>query len=105
MTNYFKTVFRQATKNPLYAVINLFGLSAGIASCIIIFLFAANEFKYDKFHQHTEKIYRVTAYRINISWWIFFAAGALALLIALLTVSFQAIKAAIGNPVKSLRTE
>ena len=60
MTNYFKTVFRQATKNPLYAVINLFGLSAGIASCIIIFLFAANEFKYDKFHQHTEKIYRVT---------------------------------------------
>ncbi|MEO8110885.1 MAG: ABC transporter permease [Ginsengibacter sp.] len=45
------------------------------------------------------------AYRINISWWIFFIAGALALLIALITVSFQAIKAAIANPVKSLRTE
>ena len=45
------------------------------------------------------------AYRINIGWWIFFAAGALALLIALATVSFQAIKAAIANPVKSLRTE
>jgi putative ABC transport system permease protein len=45
------------------------------------------------------------AYRINISWWIFFVAGILALLIALCTVSFQAIKAAIANPVKSLRTE
>jgi putative ABC transport system permease protein len=45
------------------------------------------------------------AYRINISWWIFIAAGTLALLIALITVSFQAIKAAIANPVRSLRTE
>ena len=45
------------------------------------------------------------AYRINIGWWVFAAAGVLALLIALLTVSSQAIKAAIANPVKSLRTE
>jgi len=45
------------------------------------------------------------AYRINISWWIFIAAGVMALLIALMTVSFQAIKAAIANPVTSLRTE
>jgi putative ABC transport system permease protein len=45
------------------------------------------------------------AYRINISWWIFIAAGFLALLIALLTVIFQTIKAAVANPVKSLRTE
>jgi putative ABC transport system permease protein len=45
------------------------------------------------------------AYRINISWLVFASVAALALLIALLTVSFQAIKAAIANPVKSLRTE
>jgi putative ABC transport system permease protein len=45
------------------------------------------------------------AYRVNISWWIFAVAGITAILIALLTVSFQAIKAAIANPVKSLRTE
>ena len=45
------------------------------------------------------------AYRIRISWWIFAAAGSLAILIALLTVSFQALKAAWMNPVKSLRTE
>jgi putative ABC transport system permease protein len=44
-------------------------------------------------------------YRIEISWWIFLIAGMVAILIALLTVSFQAIKAAVANPVKSLRTE
>ncbi len=44
-------------------------------------------------------------YRTEISWWIFAAAGIGALIITLLTVSFQAIKAAIANPAKSLRTE
>ena len=41
------------------------------------------------------------AYRVSISWWIFFVSGILALLIAVLTVSFQAIKAGVANPVKS----
>jgi putative ABC transport system permease protein len=45
------------------------------------------------------------AYRIHIGWWVFVVAGAAALMIALLTISFQAIKAAAANPVKSLRTE
>lgn len=45
------------------------------------------------------------AYRVPVNWWVFIAAGSIALLIALLTVSLQAIKAAIANPVKSLRTE
>jgi len=45
------------------------------------------------------------AYRINIGLWIFLIAGAIAIVIALLTVSFLAIKAAVANPVKSLRTE
>ena len=45
------------------------------------------------------------AYRIDISWWMFFIAGILTIFIALATVSFQAIKAALANPVKSLRTE
>lgn len=45
------------------------------------------------------------AYRITISWWTFALAGILALSIALITVSYQAVKAAIANPVKSLRTE
>jgi ABC-type antimicrobial peptide transport system permease subunit len=45
------------------------------------------------------------AYRIDVSWVIFFASGMAAIIIALATISFQAIKAALANPVKSLRTE
>ena len=45
------------------------------------------------------------AYRIDIQWWMFASAGTLVLLIALLTISFQSIKAAMANPVDSLRNE
>ncbi|TMI86036.1 MAG: FtsX-like permease family protein [Bacteroidetes bacterium] len=45
------------------------------------------------------------AYHINISWWVFVVAGLLALSIAMITISFQAVQAAMANPVKSLRTE
>jgi putative ABC transport system permease protein len=45
------------------------------------------------------------AYRVDFSWWIFILAGLTTILIALITVSFQSIKAATANPVKSLRTE
>ena len=45
------------------------------------------------------------AYRINIQWWVFLLSGVLAVSVALLTISFQAIKAALTNPVKSLRSE
>jgi ABC-type antimicrobial peptide transport system permease subunit len=44
-------------------------------------------------------------YRIEIKWQVFVMAGVAALIITLLTVSFQAIKAALSNPIKSLRTE
>ncbi len=45
------------------------------------------------------------AYRVKIGWWMFLVAAVVAMAIALFTVSFQAIKAALMNPVKSLRTE
>jgi len=45
------------------------------------------------------------AFRIDLSWWIFAATGFISLVVALITLSFQAIKAALSNPVKSLRTE
>lgn len=45
------------------------------------------------------------AYRISIGWWVFIAAGALAIIIAFVTIGFQAVKAGVANPVKSLRTE
>jgi len=45
------------------------------------------------------------AYKINIEWWVFAIAGVATILIALVTVSYQSVKAAVSNPVKSLRTE
>ena len=45
------------------------------------------------------------AYRTGISWWVFAAAGAITMLVAMITVSFKCIQAALANPVKSLRTE
>jgi putative ABC transport system permease protein len=45
------------------------------------------------------------AFRVELSWWIFAAAGAGALLIALLTISFQSVRAALANPLKSLRID
>ena len=45
------------------------------------------------------------AYRVSIGWWVFALAGLITIVIALVTVSFQAIKAAIANPVTSLRSE
>ncbi|HEY4326943.1 MAG TPA: ABC transporter permease [Mucilaginibacter sp.] len=45
------------------------------------------------------------AYRIDIQWWVFVLAGVIALLVAAITISFQSIKAALANPVKSLRSE
>jgi putative ABC transport system permease protein len=45
------------------------------------------------------------AYRITIGWWVFALAGGIAVIIALITVSFQSVKAAIANPVKSLKSE
>ena len=45
------------------------------------------------------------SYRIEIGWWVFIFAAILAIVVAIMTVSYQSIKAAIVNPVKSLRTE
>jgi putative ABC transport system permease protein len=44
-------------------------------------------------------------YRTSMSWWVFAAAGALAIVIALIIVGFQALKASLENPIKSLRSE
>ncbi|MBC8053503.1 MAG: ABC transporter permease [Sphingobacteriaceae bacterium] len=53
----------------------------------------------------THKWLQDFAYRIDVAWWMFAAAGLGAIFIAMLTISFQAVKAAVANPVKSLRSE
>ncbi|RYE27952.1 MAG: FtsX-like permease family protein, partial [Sphingobacteriaceae bacterium] len=80
-------------------VVNL--LSADFLKLILLACFVAFPLAYWAMHNWLQDF----AYRITISWWIFALAAFTAVLIALFTISFQAVKAALANPVKSLRSE
>ena len=127
--NYFKVALRHLKKNKGYAFINMIGLSLGMACAILkigirkvlgatianmITLLSKDFLRLVGFAALIafplawwvmNKWLQDFAYRMSIGWWVFAVAGGLAIVIALFTVSFQAVKAAIANPVKSLRTE
>ena len=84
------------------SVLNVWNLlTKDFIRLVLISFFIAMPVSY-YFMYHWLEAYR---YRAPLAWWIFAAAGAGAILITLLTVSFQAVKAAVGNPVNNLRTE
>ena len=58
--NYFKIAWRNLSRNKLYSIINITGLSIGIACCILIFLFVQRELSYDKYNVNANRIYRLT---------------------------------------------
>lgn len=58
--NYFKVALRSILRSKLTAFINIFGLSLAMTCCLLIFLFIKDEVSYDKYHEHSDKIYRVT---------------------------------------------
>ena len=58
LKNYFKTTIRYLLKNKGYTVISIFGLSVGVACCILIMLFVKSEFSFDRFHSKSGRIYR-----------------------------------------------
>jgi len=58
--NYLKIAWRNLGKNKLYSGINIIGLTAGLAACLLIGVFISNELSYDKFNTNAEKIVRVT---------------------------------------------
>jgi len=76
-------------------------LSRDFLKLVLIAFFVAAPVAWYFMHQWLEDF----AYRTAIAWWIFALAGVLALLIALFTISFMALRAAVANPVKSLRSE
>ena len=61
--NYLKIAIRNLFKQKLYSFIHIFGLSVGIACCVLIFLFVRNELFYDTFHENKDRLYRVNAAR------------------------------------------
>jgi len=84
------------------SVFNLWKLlSKDFVTLVVISLLVATPVAYYFMHNWLQNY----QYRTNLSWWVFGSTGLGALMITLLTVSFQSIKAAVANPVKSLRTE
>jgi putative ABC transport system permease protein len=76
-------------------------LSKDFLKLVLLAILVASPIAWYATHRWLEEF----AYHIEVAWWIFALAGLLAVGIALLTVSFQSIKAALMNPVKSLRNE
>ena len=76
-------------------------LSKDFLKLVLVALVVASPIAWYFMHQWLQNF----AYRINISWWVFALAGLFAVIIALTTISFQAVRAALANPVKNLRTE
>jgi putative ABC transport system permease protein len=64
--NYLITALRNIYKNKVVSFINIFGLSVGISSCILIFLYVNNELSYDSHHTKADRIYRITS-TLNLS--------------------------------------
>ena len=92
-----KTYSRKQFTNDLFA-----GIIVGVVALPLAIAFAiAAPVAVYFMHQWLQDY----VYRISLGWWIFLIGGLTSVIIALTTVSFQAIKAAIANPVKSLRTE
>lgn len=59
--NYFKTAFRNLWRNKVFSIINITGLSVGLACCMLIFLYGKDELSYDRFHKNVANIYHLTA--------------------------------------------
>jgi putative ABC transport system permease protein len=57
--HFFKIIFRYLSRKAFFTALNIVGLSIGLASCIVIFLFVTHEWSYDKFHEDGKHIYRV----------------------------------------------
>ena len=128
--NYLKIALRNLLRNKLYSFINIFGLASfsveertkeigvrkvlGASTSNIFLLFckvfaqwvlAANLIAWPLAYLAMSKWLQNFAYKVNIGPWPFMLAAVLAFFIALLTVSFQTIKAALTEPVVSLRYE
>jgi putative ABC transport system permease protein len=61
--NYLKITYRSMIKNKFYSLINVFGLSFGIACCILIFAYIGYEFSFDRYHKNADNIYRIVQKR------------------------------------------
>ena len=73
LVNYIKIAFRSLLKNRVYSFINIFGLTIGIVSVVLIMMFVSHESSYDKFHENGDNIYKVTLERMYPTYNTFYA--------------------------------
>src|ERR1044071_1803060 len=59
--NYFKTAFRNLRRNKVYSIINIVGLSLGLACAMLIVLYVKDEVSFDRFHKNVNNIYRIVS--------------------------------------------
>ncbi len=65
LRNYIKTALRSLFRKPFFTIINLLGLTAGMAASLIIFMYVSKEYSYDRFHEDADRIYRIRLDRYN----------------------------------------
>src|SRR6478736_6353991 len=76
LKNYFRISFRNLNRNKGYTIINILGLSMGIAICLLIFVVISFESGFDQFHKNKNRIYRIlTEYHHSDSKEIFYGRG------------------------------
>jgi putative ABC transport system permease protein len=80
-------------------------ITALISKQFVLLVLLSNLIAWPAAYYFMNKWLQEFAYRIDISWWVFVLSGGLTLIIAMLTIGFQAIKAATANPVEALRYE
>jgi hypothetical protein len=88
LRHYLKTAWMNLVRNKAHTAINLTGLAVGLT-----------------YWGRAWGLYSDRCRRSFLDWWVFVLAAGLVLMIALVTVSFQAVRAALVNPIKSLRSE
>ncbi|MEP6749209.1 MAG: hypothetical protein ABJB86_15855 [Bacteroidota bacterium] len=95
--NYLKTAWRNIARTIGYTTLNIVGLAIGMAVALLI----VSPFAWFLMSKWLQDY----PYHTSIHWWVFALVGMFAIIVSVMTVSFQSIKAAMANPVKSLRTE
>ena len=68
LRNYFKIALRNLYKNKTFSVINIAGLAVSMSVCLLIILILADQYSYDQFHTHSDRIYRVQTKGVNAGW-------------------------------------
>ncbi len=61
LKNYFRVAVRHLLRQPSYAALNIFGLTIGIVSCLLIILYLNNELSYDTYHKNADRLYRISS--------------------------------------------